>query len=178
MVNKRNSTILAKTVVTQCSSPFLQFLPYLIFGLTHYLFECFFITPLPDYLADLNCNKVNTSRFHSVSLFSGHHQRTRSSARPSCCYHLAWVCPVHFHYTLFTLLYVQMITMPGCTDSICKTCFTQYLTMVVRNLEVKHYNCPVCGMPNMADREAANDMYLQILVAMVSTSLKGEDGGV
>ena len=35
-------------------------------------------------------------------------------------------------------------------------------------MEVKHYNCPVCKMPDMAEREAANDLYLEILVAMVS----------
>ena len=62
---------------------------------------------------------------------------------------------------------IQMITMPGCTDSMCKECFSGYLTVVVKTLEIKHYNCPVCGLPNMADREAANDMYFTILVAMV-----------
>jgi len=60
-----------------------------------------------------------------------------------------------------------MITMPGCTDSVCKECFKNYLTDVVKTKTIKHYNCPVCNLPNMADREAANDMYFTILVAMV-----------
>ncbi len=62
---------------------------------------------------------------------------------------------------------VQMLSFPGCTHSVCKECFKQYLSYVVKNMEVKHYNCPICAMPNMADREAAG-MYLEILTAMVS----------
>lgn len=57
--------------------------------------------------------------------------------------------------------------MPGCTDSICKECFKENFTVVIKEQGVKHFNCPVCGLPDMSDREAAEGIYMTIFVAMV-----------
>ncbi len=37
--------------------------------------------------------------------------------------------------------------------------------------EVKHFTCPVCGKPDMANEEITNGVYLEIFVQMVRVLL-------
>lgn len=60
--------------------------------------------------------------------------------------------------------------MPGCTDSICKDCFKGHFEVVIKEKEVKHFNCPLCKLPDMADNEATGGLYIDIFVAMVSVT--------
>ena len=61
----------------------------------------------------------------------------------------------------------QMLLMPGCPHSVCKACFRDHFTNVVKTQSVKHFNCPVCGQPDMSDRDADGDMYPELLLTMV-----------
>lgn len=63
----------------------------------------------------------------------------------------------------------QMITMPGCTDSFCKDCFKQNFTVAIREKEIKHFNCPMCSLPDMMDRESTEGIYMTLFLAMVRT---------
>ena len=60
-----------------------------------------------------------------------------------------------------------MITMPGCADSICKLCFKEHFRITIKEKEIKHFNCPICRLPNMMDREATDGIYMTLFVAMV-----------
>ncbi len=64
-----------------------------------------------------------------------------------------------------------MVTMPGCTDSLCKECFKGHFQIVIREQGVKHFNCPLCGLPDMTDKEATEGMYMDIFQAMVRSFL-------
>lgn len=60
-----------------------------------------------------------------------------------------------------------MVTMPGCTCSFCKLCFRGNFEVAIREKGVKHFNCPMCSLPNMVEREATEGLYVDIFVAMV-----------
>ncbi len=62
----------------------------------------------------------------------------------------------------------QFVALPGCSHSICKGCFKRNFGIVIREKEVKHFTCPVCGKPDMANEEITNGVYLEIFVQMVS----------
>ena len=61
----------------------------------------------------------------------------------------------------------QMITMPACECSFCKNCFKENFHIVIKEKQVKHFNCPVCRKPDMSNRDIP-DAYGMIFVSMVS----------
>ena len=61
----------------------------------------------------------------------------------------------------------QMVLMPGCSHAVCKVCFESNFTNVMKTQTVKHFNCPVCSLPDMSNRDADQDMYQELLVTMV-----------
>lgn len=61
----------------------------------------------------------------------------------------------------------QMVNMPGCTDSVCKECFQGYFTVVIKEKQVKHFNCPVCKLPDLSDRDVG-EFYFELFQALVS----------
>lgn len=65
-----------------------------------------------------------------------------------------------------------MVTMPGCTDSICKNCFKDHFEITIREKGVKHFNCPNCQLPNMVEKEATEGLYIDLFVAMVRKCIK------
>ena len=65
-----------------------------------------------------------------------------------------------------------MITMPGCTCSLCKECFKGQFDMVIQEQQVKHFNCPICQKPDMSNKDDIQEMYELLFVNMVSSSMK------
>lgn len=64
-----------------------------------------------------------------------------------------------------------MVTMPGCTHEICKGCFKDHFTITIKERTVKHFNCPVCGEPDLANRDMSQVVYLELFVGMVSVRI-------
>ena len=65
-------------------------------------------------------------------------------------------------------LFLQMVNMPGCTDILCKDCFKGHFTVVIKEQSVKHFNCPMCSEPDLANRDDSQAMYLELFVSLVS----------
>ena len=61
--------------------------------------------------------------------------------------------------------------MPGCTDEICKECFKAHFTLTIKEKTVKHFNCPLCGKPDLANRDMSQGVYLELFVNMVSVRI-------
>jgi len=61
----------------------------------------------------------------------------------------------------------EMVTMPGCTDSFCKDCFSMNFKMAIKEKSVKHFNCPLCSEPDLANRDMMQQVYLELFVGMV-----------
>lgn len=60
-----------------------------------------------------------------------------------------------------------MVVMPACGESLCKSCFKQHFSIVIREQSVKHFVCPICGGPDMSVNDPTQDMNIQLFVAMV-----------
>lgn len=58
--------------------------------------------------------------------------------------------------------------MPGCTDTVCKNCFKGHFAVIIKEKGVKHFNCPTCDQPDMANRDDAQDLYQELFVQLVS----------
>ena len=62
---------------------------------------------------------------------------------------------------------MQFVAMPGCVHSICEDCFKGHFTVVITGQEVKHFTCPICGEPDMANKDITAGFYLQMFLQMV-----------
>ena len=40
--------------------------------------------------------------------------------------------------------------------------------MVIKEQSVKHFNCPMCSEPDLANRDDSQAMYLELFVSLVS----------
>ena len=67
--------------------------------------------------------------------------------------------------------FLQIVALPGCTDCVCKECFKMHFTITVKEKSVKHFNCPVCGEPDLANRDMSQVLYLELFVGLVSEPL-------
>lgn len=65
--------------------------------------------------------------------------------------------------------------MPACGESLCKNCFKEYFQMNIREKSVKHFKCPICGLPDLTVSDPTQDMNLQLFVAMVSESRRNRE---
>ena len=73
-------------------------------------------------------------------------------------------------FTISTIVYsLQFVGLPCCEHSVCKECFKAHFTYVIKEKEVKHFTCPVCGKPDMANEEITQGIYLEIFVQLVHT---------
>jgi E3 ubiquitin-protein ligase RNF31 len=61
----------------------------------------------------------------------------------------------------------EMITMPGCTDALCKDCFKGHFRVIISEQGVKHFNCPMCKEPDMTNRDDAADLYQELFVHLI-----------
>ena len=57
----------------------------------------------------------------------------------------------------------EMVTMIHCNDTVCRECFVKLYTLVIREKSVKHFNCLVCGEPNIVEKSNKIDLYLREL---------------
>ena len=61
-----------------------------------------------------------------------------------------------------------MITMPGCTHSMCKKCFKAHFQIVIQEQGVRYFNCPICKKPDMSNKDDVQEMYELLFLNMVS----------
>ncbi len=59
-----------------------------------------------------------------------------------------------------------MVVMPACGCALCKECFITNFEMVIKEKSFKHFNCPMCGKPDLSNCEE-QDMNIELFVAMV-----------
>ena len=43
--------------------------------------------------------------------------------------------------------------------------------MVIKEKQVKHFNCPMCKKPDLSNKDDTQEMYELIFVSMVSTAM-------
>ena len=48
--------------------------------------------------------------------------------------------------------------------------------MVIKEKQVKHFNCPMCKKPDLSNKDDTQEMYELIFVSMVSTALYVDNG--
>jgi hypothetical protein len=58
-----------------------------------------------------------------------------------------------------------MITMPGCTDSLCKECFKEHFQIVIQEQGVKYFNCPMCRKPDMSNMDGTYELLFAYMVS-------------
>ena len=61
-----------------------------------------------------------------------------------------------------------MITFLHCQHSVCQDCVTQFITITIRDKNIMHLVCPVCGKPENLDDEAVATEYFNNFDIMVS----------
>ncbi|XP_019849469.1 PREDICTED: ubiquitin carboxyl-terminal hydrolase CYLD-like [Amphimedon queenslandica] len=69
----------------------------------------------------------------------------------------------------------EMLCMPACGDSLCKYCFKEHFSITIREKSVKHFNCPICGLPDLGDNDQMLEMNLELFVALVKAHLDSTD---
>ena len=58
-----------------------------------------------------------------------------------------------------------MVQLPECPHSVCKECFKDHFTNVIKTQNVKDFSCPICAQPHIS---ASDDVYFARLMALVS----------
>ena len=75
-----------------------------------------------------------------------------------------------YHHNYIMFVFLQMVAMPSCIHSVCKACFKGHFTITIKEKMVKHFNCLICGEPDLANRDETQDIYLELFVGLVGTS--------
>ena len=65
------------------------------------------------------------------------------------------------------LFSLQMVQMPGCTCTMCKDCFKGNFQVVMKEKPVKHFRCPTCLIPDIANLDEQS-FYTTIFAGLVS----------
>ena len=68
-----------------------------------------------------------------------------------------------------------MVNMIHCNHAMCKECFVGHFTLMIGEKSIKHFNCPVCGEPDMSSETIDMDLYLQMFSGLIQAYLKKED---
>ena len=58
--------------------------------------------------------------------------------------------------------------MPACGDALCKNCFSAHFSLTIKKKSVKHFNCPICGEPDLSNPNESLDMNLELFLALVN----------
>jgi len=66
-----------------------------------------------------------------------------------------------------------MITMAYCNDMVCHACFIAHYTLIIKEKSVKHFNCLVCGKPDVMSW-GSSESYLQRLGSFVQFHMSKE----
>ena len=65
--------------------------------------------------------------------------------------------------------------MVNCVHAVCKDCFNTHFTLMIGEKSIKHFNCPVCGEPDMSSETIDMDLYLQLFSGLIQTHLQKEN---
>ena len=60
-----------------------------------------------------------------------------------------------------------MVTFLHCQDRVCQDCVSQYVTTTIKDKNILHLVCPVCGKPENLDDEAVAAEYFNNFDIMV-----------
>ena len=65
-----------------------------------------------------------------------------------------------------------MINMIYCNHAVCKECFVAHFSIVgVMDRSIKHFNCPICGQPDMSSETIDMDLYLQLFSGLIQAHM-------
>ena len=64
--------------------------------------------------------------------------------------------------------------MIHCHHALCKECFVDYFSLVAGERSIKHFNCPLCGEPDMSSETIDMDLYLQLFSGLIQVHLSKE----
>ena len=53
----------------------------------------------------------------------------------------------------------QMLTFFHCQDRVCRDCASRYITFIIKDKNILHLVCPLCGEPGNLDDEAVATEY-------------------
>ena len=67
-----------------------------------------------------------------------------------------------------------MINMIHCDHAVCKECFVGHYTIILEEKSTKHFNCLICGEPDMLSRTISTDLYLQLFSGLIQTNMSKE----
>ena len=62
--------------------------------------------------------------------------------------------------------------MVNCAHAVCKSCFVSHFTLMIGEKTIKHFNCPVCGEPDMSSETIDMELYLQLFSGLIQAHLK------
>ena len=69
---------------------------------------------------------------------------------------------------------MQMINMIHCDHAVCKECFVSHYSLVIGEKSIKHFNCLVCGEPDMSSETVDIDLYLQLFSGLIQAHMSKE----
>ena len=64
--------------------------------------------------------------------------------------------------------------MIHCHHAVCKECFVPHFSVVLAEKSIKHFNCPVCGEPDMSSETNDIDLYLQLFSGLIQAHMSKE----
>ena len=64
--------------------------------------------------------------------------------------------------------------MIHCDHAMCKECFVYHYSLVVGEKIIKHFNCCVCGEPDMSSETIDMDLYLQLFSGLIQAHMSKE----
>ena len=67
-----------------------------------------------------------------------------------------------------------MVKMINCDHAVCHNCFVGYFSVMITEKSIKHYNCPLCGEPDITSEAIHFDFYLQLFGELMQKHMKKE----
>ena len=64
-----------------------------------------------------------------------------------------------------------MVKIILCDDIVCQECFVSHYSLMIKEKNIKHFNCLVCGEPDMSSGVADTHNYLQKFSALIQAHL-------
>ena len=64
--------------------------------------------------------------------------------------------------------------MIHCDHAVCKECFVQHYSVVVGENSTKHFNCLICGQPDMSSETIDMDFCLQMFSGLIQAHMSKE----
>ena len=77
-----------------------------------------------------------------------------------------------FHFKPVTRSYFcfsQMVIFLHCQDRVCQECVNNFVTITIKDKNILHLVCPVCGRPdNLEDEAVANEYFNHFDILVIS----------